>query len=52
MYKDLLMDRKGEYLGAGGNPMSTTLERVYTKFVFPCINIPQCRHFVAFAASV
>ena len=40
---------KGEYLGAGDNPISV---EVSTKFVFPCINIPQSCHFVAFAASV
>ena len=28
MYDDLHMDAKGEYLGAGGNPISTALERV------------------------
>ena len=42
MYEDLQMYAKGEYLGAGAS----------TKFVLLCINILQCRHFVAFAASV
>ena len=28
MYEDLHMDVKGEYLGAGGNPISTALEQV------------------------
>ena len=28
MYENLHTDMKGEYLGAGGNPISTALERV------------------------
>ena len=49
MCEDLHTDVKGEYLGASGNPMHTAFERGQS--VFPCINIPQCRHFVTFARA-
>ena len=43
------MNVKGENLSASGNPIRTALAKfVSTKFVFPCINILQYHHFVAF----
>ena len=44
MYEDLNMDVKGEYLGAGSNPLSTALERVRSLssrvLTYNCIFVP------------
>ena len=51
LYEDLHTDVMGKYLGADANINKYSVG-ASTKFVFPYINIPQCRHYVAFTALV
>ena len=44
------MDVKGKYPDAGGNPISTALERVGSLFS-PYVKIPECCHFVVLACT-
>ena len=46
LYESLRKDVKGEYPGAGVNPISSALERARS-LSSPCIEMPQCLHFVA-----
>ena len=50
VYKALCMNVKGKYPSAGGNPISTALERV-GNLSSPYIKIPQCCHFVVLACT-